>query len=75
MLDSGLGRAAVGWVGATGATPAASAQRAAIAGGVTGAEIPSLPRTAGRAHGRCWESVWIARRHASGGTGATRGVP
>ena len=53
MLDFGLGRAAVGWVGATGATPAASAQRAAIAGGVTGAEIPSLPRTAGRAHGRC----------------------
>ena len=53
MLDFGLGRAAVGWVEATGATPAASAQRAAIAGGVTGAEIPSLPRTAGRAHGRC----------------------
>ena len=55
---TGLARAAVGWDGATGATPAASALRAAIAGGVTGAQAqPSAARAGVRVAG-VWESKW-----------------
>jgi hypothetical protein len=53
LIALGLARGAVGWDGTTGAPPAASAQRAAIAGGVTGAQAQPPATRAGVACGGC----------------------